>query len=248
VGTSVDGTGARDVTVVPTGSEQSLRHLQWIEGNRRTVDSLSGGKLAYLYIPNTANPGYTSFNRYFFSQRDKKGAVVDERFNGGGNIADYMVYYLQRTAPFNYVTQNYGEDFALPAGIYGPKVMLINEYAGSGGDELPWLFRRFNVGTIVGTRTWGGLVGVGGYPSLMDGGTITAPHIALWSYEGEYEVENKGVAPDIEVEVDPAAWRQGRDVQLERAVAILMAQLAEQGEYVQPPRPAYPRWAENNTP
>jgi tricorn protease len=248
VGPSADGDGARDVTVVPTASEVPLRHLAWIDSNRRTVDSLSGGKLAYLYIPNTANQGYNNFNRYFFSQRDKAGAVVDERYNGGGNIADYMVYYLQKMRPFNYVTQKYGEDLPLPAGIYGPKVMLINEYAGSGGDELPWLFRRYNVGTIVGTRTWGGLVGVGGYPALMDGGTITAPHIALWSLEGEYEVENQGVAPDIEVDVDPAAWRQGRDVQLERAVAILMAQLAEEGEFTTPARPAYPTWAKGNGP
>ncbi len=248
VGPSADGSGARDVTVVPTANEIPLRHLAWIDHNRHVVDSLSGGKLAYLYIPNTANGGYINFNRYFFSQRDKAGAVVDERFNGGGNIADYMVYYLQKMQPFNYVTQKYGRDLPIPAGIYGPKVMLINEYAGSGGDELPWLFRRFGVGTIVGTRTWGGLVGVGGYPALMDGGTITAPHIALWSLEGEYEVENQGVAPDVEVEVDPSAWRQGRDVQLERAVEILMAQLAAEGEFTQPDRPAYPRWAEDNTP
>lgn len=248
VGPSADGSGARDVTVVPIANEVSLRHLEWIDRNRRTVDSLSGGKLAYLYIPNTTNAGYVSFNRYFFSQRDKKGAVVDERFNGGGSNADYMVYYLQRMEPFSYATQRYAIDFPFPVGIYGPKVMLINEYAGSGGDLLPWMFRRFEVGPLVGTRTWGGLVGVGGYPALMDGGSITAPHFSIWSLEGRYEVENQGVAPDIEVEVDPAAWRQGRDVQLERAVAILMAQLARDGEFTDPAKPPYPRWAENNTP
>ena len=242
VGSSADGTGARNVTVVPLGSDGMLRHLAWIDHNRHVVDSLSGGKLAYLYIPNTANEGYTRFNRYFFAQQDKLGAVVDERYNGGGNIADYMVYYLMKNAPFNYITQKYGEDVPIPAGaIYGPKAMLINEWAGSGGDELPWLFRRFKVGPLVGTRTWGGLVGIGGYPELMDGGSITAPRISIWSYEGKYEVENQGVAPDIEVVADPAAWRQGRDVQLERAVRVVMDSLASH-PYVKPARPPFPTW------
>jgi tricorn protease len=248
VGPSADGAGARDATVVPIASETMLRHLAWIDANRRTVERLSGGKLAYLYIPNTANEGYTRFNRYFFAQQDRLGAVVDERYNGGGNIADYMVEYLKRSAPFNYVTQRYGEDVPIPAGaIYGPKAMLINEYAGSGGDELPWLFRRFKVGPLVGTRTWGGLVGIGGYPSLMDGGRVTAPRVSIWSAEGEYEVENKGVPPDVEVEMDPAAWRAGHDAQLERAVAIVMEARAKS-----PPRtatrPPFPTWAEGHTP
>ncbi len=248
VGPNRDGTGARDLTVVPLGNDGMLRHLAWIDHNRHVVDSLSGGKLAYLYIPNTANDGYVRFNRYFFAQQDKQGAVVDERYNGGGNIADYMVYYLLKNAPFNYVTQKYGEDVPIPAGaIYGPKAMLINEWAGSGGDELPWLFRRFGVGPLVGTRTWGGLVGIGGYPDLMDGGTITAPRISIWSYEGRYEVENQGVAPDIEVEFDPSAWRQGRDVQLERAVRVVMDSLA-QHPYVKPARPPFPTWAQGHAP
>jgi len=243
VGPKPDGSGARDVTVVPLPSEVMLRHLAWIDHNRRVVDSLSGGKLGYIYVPNTANEGYTRFNRYFFAQQDKLGAVVDERFNGGGNIADYMVEYLGREAPFNWVTQRYGEDVPIPAGaIYGPKAMLINEYAGSGGDELPWLFRRFKIGLLIGTRTWGGLVGIGGYPPLMDGGLVTAPRVALWTAEGEYAVENKGVAPDVEVDLEPAAWRAGRDSQLEKAVAVLMAELGKRPRAVAK-RPAFPTWA-----
>ena len=243
VGPNANSAAARDVTVVPLASETQLRHLAWIDGNRRIVDNLSGGKLAYLYIPNTANEGYTRFNRYFFAQQDKLGAVVDERYNGGGNIADYMVEYLRREAPFNYVTGRYGEDVPIPAGaIYGPKVMLINEYAGSGGDELPWLFHRLKVGQLVGTRTWGGLVGIGGYPALMDGGTVTAPRIALWTPESDYAVENHGVAPDVEVEIDPAAWRGGHDTQLEKGIAILMEQLGK-ATPVAPKRPAFPTWA-----
>jgi tricorn protease len=247
VGPSADGRGARDVTVVPAANENMLRHLAWVDRNRRVVDSLSGGRAAYLYIPNTANAGYTRFNRYFFAQRDRQGAIVDERYNGGGNIADYMVDYLRKMAPFNYVTSRYGGDLPIPLAIYGPKVMLINEWAGSGGDELPWLFRRYGVGPLVGTRTWGGLVGIGGYPALMDGGGITAPRVALWSFEGEYEVENQGVTPDIEVEVDPALWRQGRDAQLERAVQVLLEEL-QRNPYVAPQRPAFPRWAAGRTP
>jgi tricorn protease len=243
VGPNANGTGARDVTVVPLPSEVMLRHLAWIDANRRTVDKLSGGKLAYIYVPNTANAGYTRFNRYFFAQQDKHGAVVDERFNGGGNIADYMVDYLRREAPFNYVTSRHGEDLPIPAGaIYGPKVMLINEYAGSGGDELPWLFRRYKVGQIVGKRTWGGLVGIGGYPPFMDGGFVTAPRGALWTAEGEYAIENRGVAPDVEVDLEPAAWRAGHDTQLERGVAILMEELAK-APPVAAKRPAFPTWA-----
>jgi tricorn protease len=248
VGPAADGTGARDVTVVPAEGETMLRHLAWIDANRRAVDSLSGGKLAYIYVPNTANEGYTRFNRYFFAQQDKLGAVVDERYNGGGNIADYIVNYLNRKTPFNYVTQRYGQDTPVPAGgIYGPKAMLINQYAGSGGDELPWLFRRFKVGTLVGMRTWGGLVGIGGYPTLMDGGSVTAPRVAIWSYEGKYEVENQGVPPDVEVEMDPAAWRAGHDPQLERAVAILMKELAESPTPVGK-RPPFPTFAKGHTP
>jgi tricorn protease len=243
VGPKPDGSGARDVTVVPVASETMLRHLAWIDHNRRVVDSLSAGKLAYIYVPNTANEGYARFNRYFFAQQDKLGAVVDERFNGGGNIADYMVDYLRRDAPFNWVTSRYGADVPIPAGaIYGPKVMLINEYAGSGGDELPWLFRRYKVGPLIGTRTWGGLVGIGGYPALMDGGMVTAPRIALWTPESEYAVENKGVAPDVEVDLEPAAWRVGRDSQLEKAVAVLMAEIGKRPATAAK-RPAFPTWA-----
>jgi tricorn protease len=243
VGPNASGSGARDVTVVPVANDLMLRHLAWIDANRRTVDRLSGGKVAYVYVPNTANQGYTRFNRYFFAQQDKLGAVVDERGNRGGNIADYMIEYLRRSEPFNLVTSRWGADVPIPAGaIYGPKVMLINENAGSGGDELPWLFRRFKVGPLVGTRTWGGLVGIGGYPTLMDGAFVTAPRVALWASEGVYAVENVGVSPDVEVELDPASWRAGHDPQLERAVTIVMDSLAKN-----PPktfaRPAFPTWA-----
>jgi tricorn protease len=222
VGPSPDGKGAREVTVVPTASENGLRNLAWIEGNRRKVSELSGGKLAYVYLPNTGGAGYTNFNRYYFAQIDKQGAVIDERFNGGGSAADYIIDYMRRPL-MNYWSTREGEDFATPvASIYGPKTMIINEYAGSGGDLMPWLFRQAKVGTLVGKRTWGGLVGIYNYPILIDGGTVTAPRVAFRNAQGELDIENKGVAPDIEVDLDPRLWRAGHDVQLEKAVEVTL--------------------------
>ena len=245
VGPNPDGTGARDVTVVPVASESSLRNLAWIEGNRRKVDELSGGKVAYVYVPDTAGAGYTSFNRYFFAQVGKQGAVIDERFNGGGQLADYIVDYLNRPLRTREITREGLIADEPGASIYGPKAMLINEFAGSGGDALPWYFRKGGIGTLVGKRTWGGLVGIGGYPTLIDGGTVTAPRFALYGLDGQWEVENIGIAPDVEVEHDPKLVRQGRDPQLEKAVEIVLEAVKKNPpkEYPVPPYPKYPpRW------
>jgi tricorn protease len=147
--------GARHVTVVPVASEQALRTRAWVEANRRLVEKLSVGQLAYVYIPNTGQPGYTSFNRYYFSQQDKKGAIIDERFNGGGSAADYIIDVLQRD--FDGYFNNVAGDrypFSSPAaGIWGPKVMIVNEMAGSGGDLMPYMFKRRKIGLLVGKRT-----------------------------------------------------------------------------------------------
>jgi tricorn protease len=227
VAPSPDGKGARDVNVVPVESETSLRRLAWIEGNRRKVDELSGGRLAYVYLPNTGFGGYTNFNRYFFAQVGREGVVVDERFNEGGQLADYIIDYLRRPL-LSRVTARDGADWSSPSeAIYGPKVMIINETAGSGGDALPWYFRKVKLGPLVGTRTWGGLVGIGGYPELIDGGAVTAPRAAIYGLEGEWEVENRGVAPDYEVHLDPAAYRRGHDLQLEKAVELAMQHLKD---------------------
>ena len=225
VGPDPGGANARDVTVVPVAGEQGLRALAWIEDNRRKVDQLSGGKIAYVYLPNTAGAGYTNFNRFFFAQVDKQAALIDERFNGGGTAADYIVDYLKRDLR-NYWSTREGEDFTTPVGgIFGPKAMLINEWAGSGGDAMPWYFRQSKIGPLIGTRTWGGLVGNTGVPQLIDGGGVSSPNLAFRNTQGNLDVENIGVAPDIEVEFDPAAWRQGRDTQLEKAVEYLMGEL-----------------------
>jgi tricorn protease len=240
VGPNPDGTGARDVTVVPVDDESPLRRLAWIEGNRRKVEELSNGRLAYVYLPDTGSGGYTAFNRWYFAQIDRQGAVLDERWNGGGLLADYVIDFLRRPL-MSYAVTREGSTFAFPAAIYGPKVMIINESAGSGGDAMPWYFRKAGLGTLVGRRTWGGLVGIGGYPPLLDGGSVTAPRFAIYGLEGTWEVENVGIAPDVEVELDPKAWRLGHDAQLEKAVDIALSELAKHPLPVHE-RPAYPNY------
>jgi len=245
VGPNADGTGSRTVLVVPVANERPMREQEWIEGNIRKVDALSNGQVAYVYMPNTGGPGFDNFNRYFFAQVDKKAIVIDERYNQGGDIADYVIDVLKRTPMLNYESRQ-GLKSTEPTGaIFGPKAMLINQNAGSGGDLLPWLFRQSKLGTLVGTRTWGGLVGIGGYPVLMDGGTITAPRTALYGLHGEFEIENIGVPPDVVVEDDPKSVAAGHDPQLERAVQIVMDELKKNP----PPQykvPAMPNYHKND--
>jgi tricorn protease len=225
VGPEPDGAKSREVTVVPVENESGLRNLAWIEDNRRKVDQMSGGRLAYVYLPNTAGGGYTNFNRYYFAQVDKQGAVIDERFNGGGAAADYIIDYMRRPL-MNFFATRDGAPFTTPVGsIFGPKAMIVNEYAGSGGDMMPWMFRKAGIGKLIGERTWGGLVGIFGFPPLLDGGRVTAPNLAFYNTEGAWEVENHGVAPDIEVDYDPQAARAGHDPQLEKAVEVVLAEL-----------------------
>lgn len=233
--------GARTVTVVPITNETGLRQRDWIEGNRRKVDELSGGKLAYVYVPNTSNPGYTYFNRYFFAQQHKEGVVIDERFNGGGSAADYFIDVLTRQR-FGYFNNRVADrkPFDSPAaGIWGPKVLIINEMAGSGGDLFPYMFRHAKIGPMVGTRTWGGLVGTWDTPPLLDGGTMIAPRGGFFDLNGKWAVENEGVAPDIHVEMTPKDVIAGRDPQLERAVAEAL-RLLKENPVISQPEPAAP--------
>jgi len=241
VGPHADGQGAREVTVVPLPTEQKLRNRAWEEDNRRKVDTLSGGKIAYVHVPDTNVGGYVNFNRFYFAQVGKLGAVIDERYNHGGQVADYIVDQLKRPLR-NCVISREGEPFCSPlAQIYGPKTMIINEMAGSGGDALPWMFKQDQVGPLVGTRTWGGLVGIYNYPTLLDGGTVTAPRVAIYGLHGEWEVENHGIAPDIEVENDPASVAAGHDRQLEKAVEVTLEAL-KKNPVVIPVHPPYPNY------
>jgi tricorn protease len=239
LGPNPDGGGSRIVQVVPVGNETALRNRDWVEANLRKVDKATGGRVAYVYVPNTSAAGHSFFKRYFYPQVQKDAIIIDERFNSGGSVADYYIDILRRPFIANWAMR-YGTDMKTPfASIQGPKAMLIDETAGSGGDLLPWMFRKYKMGPLVGKRTWGGLVGTLGYPVLMDGGRITAPNLAIWTPEDGWVVENEGVPPDIEVEQTPADVIAGRDPQLEKAIEVVLEELKRN-----PPapasRPAYP--------
>jgi len=228
VSANPNGDGARTVTVVPIPNENRLRNLAWIEDNRRKVDQMTGGRVAYVYLPDTGFGGFTNFTRYFFAQVDKQAVIVDERFNGGGALATDIVEFLNRKLLSSIVTRDGGDEVEPQGAIFGPKVMLINEFAGSGGDAMPWYFRKAGVGKLIGKRTWGGLVGRAAAPPLMDGGGVSAPSSAVWDPEqSQWIAENVGISPDIEVEHDPEAVRNGHDPQLERAVQEILAELAK---------------------
>lgn len=243
VGPNADGSGARDATVVPIPSEARLRNLAWIEENRRKVDKATNGRVAYVYMPDTAFGGRDAFNRYFYAQVGKEGAIIDERYNSGGLLATDIAEVLTRK-PLSRVATRDGDDQMQPQGaIYGPKVMIVNEWAGSGGDAMPWYFRRAGAGQLVGKRTWGGLVGMmAGVPPLMDGGFVTAPSAGVWDpATSKWISENVGVEPDVEVENDPAVVRDGHDPQLEKAIELVMAELTKK-PLSKPHRPTYPNY------
>ncbi|MEM8735632.1 MAG: PDZ domain-containing protein, partial [Planctomycetota bacterium] len=210
-----------ELTVRTLSSESQLRTWSWVAENQRRVDELSDGRLAYVWLPNTGQGGYSYFNRMFFAQQDREGAVIDERNNGGGSAADYIVEVLDRELT-GYFNNRSGDrlPFTQPmAGLFGPKVMIINERAGSGGDLLPFLFRFKKIGPLIGTKTWGGLVGTWDTPPLIDGGRFVAPRGGFIDVDGNWAVEGEGVAPDIEVRNNPKEVIDGGDPQLERAVA-----------------------------
>jgi tricorn protease len=236
--------GARVVTVVPVPSEQTLRTRAWVEANRRLVDKLSNGQLAYVYLPNTGQPGYSSFNRYYFAQQDKAGAIIDERYNGGGSAADYIIDLLQRQFDgyFNNVAGDRYPFTSPSAGIWGPKVMIVNEMAGSGGDLMPYMFRLRKIGPLVGKRTWGGLVHTADTPTFVDGGSMIAPRGGFFTRDGKWAVENEGVAPDVDVENFPKDVIAGHDPQLERAVEEAMRLLQEHPLDRKITEPAPPTW------
>lgn len=219
--------GAREVVVVPIniGQEMELRKMDWVENNRKRVDKLSNGQIAYVYMPNTGPDGYSYFNRYYFSQMDKKALLMDERNNGGGWVADYVIDLLSREL-ISYWAIRDGKSFTTPGnGIFGPKAMLINENAGSGGDMMPYMFKNKGLGKLVGRTTMGILVGISGYPSLIDGGSITSPNFGIYDTNGKWIIENEGVAPDIFVEQTPKDLLEGRDPQLERTVQQLQEEM-----------------------
>lgn len=239
VGPNADGTDSRQVQVVPIDDEENLRNRAWVEANIKKVHEATNGRVGYVWLPNTAIPGFIEFKRYFYPQAHLDGMIVDERFNGGGLLADYYVDLLRRPVSA-YWAMRYGADLKTPiASIQGPKALLIDETAGSGGDFFPWMFRKLNLGPLIGKRTWGGLVGVLGFPPLLDGGNISAPNIAFWAPEEGYGIENVGVPPDIDVEMWPAEVNAGKDPQLERAIQHVLGEL-EKNPPKKPQRPPFP--------
>ena len=219
------GKGRRDITVEPIANESLLRRWAWIDGNRRKVQEKSGGRIAYVYMPDTAGQGFEHFNRMFFAQIDKQALIVDDRKNGGGQAANYVTELLSRPYLGSWKDRD-GLVFDTPGGaIYGPKAMLVDQDAGSGGDFMPYAFKRVGLGPLIGKRTWGGLIGISANPPLIDGGFLTVPFFRFYTPDGEWRIENEGVAPDIDVELDPAAVNRGEDTQLDAAIADVLKRL-----------------------
>ncbi len=244
LGSTPDDQNNREVSVTPIADEGRLRVSAWMVDNMHEVDRLSGGRLAYVYLPDTNEAGYDLFNRFYFSQLGKQGAVIDERFNGGGQIPDTIIQNLQLHVWSYHVTRD-GFPLITPTpAIFGPKVLMINQFCASGGDALAWYFRHEKLGSLVGERTWGGLVGVGGsYPILIDGGQVTTPRYRFMTPDLKWDVENVGVPPDYATELDPHAWRQGQDVQLQKAVKVLMEELKSNPPTdLRPQPPAFPNY------
>ncbi len=238
VGRTPDDPHPRSFTVKPIGSEASLRYVAWVEDNRAKVARATNGRIAYIHVPNTAVQGIKEFTRQYYPQVDKDGIIVDERFNGGGFIPDFFVERLGRTTRSYWSTRD-GRDFRTPpTAIDGPKCILANQYAGSGGDCFPYYFRQAGLGPVIGKRTWGGLVGISHDLPLVDGGSVTMPDFGFWNLKGEWDVENHGVDPDIEVENTPDAMVAGHDPQLERAIQYCNEQLRDH-PFTRPTRPRY---------
>ncbi len=226
VGTSANDPKARTYTVVPIASEASLRYTAWVDDNREKVAKATGGRIAYIHVPNTAIAGIQEFTKQYYPQIDKQGIIVDERFNGGGFIPDFFVERLWRKTWVAWSTRD-GEGFRTPqTAIDGPKCILVNEYAGSGGDAFPFYFKMQGLGPVIGKRTWGGLVGISHSLPFVDGGSVTMPDFGMYDPRtGQWLVENHGVDPDIEVENAPDLMVKGHDPQLEKAIEWSLEQL-----------------------
>lgn len=246
LGANADGTGSREVTVVPVPFEGELRQNAWIEDNRRRVWEATNGRVGYAHIPDTGGGGWQAFQRYFYAQAGKDGFIVDERHNSGGSVNDFMVRELTKPLDFFSATR-YGANWYIPnTGIYGPKVMIANEMAGSGGDIFPYIFKQYKAGKLVGKRTWGAMITNYGF-SVVDGGRISSPDDAMFNVKtGQWIIENEGTPPDIEVELDPYLWRQGKDAQLEKAIEVILKDL-ENYKPVRPKTPPYPEWSKQPT-
>jgi tricorn protease len=230
---------AREVTVRTLASEVNLRYRYWIEQNRLAVEKASGGRIGYIYVPDTGIPGQNDLFRQFTSQMDKDALLIDERWNGGGQIPTRFIELLNRPVT-NQWARRHGADWVWPIdGHRGPKAMLVNGLAGSGGDAFPWYFQQAKLGKVLGTRTWGGLVGISGYPPLLDGAETKVPGFAFYKTDGNWGIEGHGVEPDITVMDDPAQMQNGADPQLAAGIAHLLEEL-KRNPFIPAKRPPYP--------
>jgi tricorn protease len=232
--------GAWEVVVRPIPNESQLRYIDWVESRRKIVEKATDGRVGYMHVPDTSIAGIIMFDKYLNAQIGKDGLIVDERYNHGGSIPDFYIEKLQRSL-LSMLTPRNGLDSPFPSqAIFGPKIMIVNELAGSGGDAFPWFFHLQKIGPIVGTRTWGGLIGYSRNIPMMDGGSVTAPEFAFWTPEkgGEWIVENRGVEPDYVVEERPDLVVSGHDPQLEKAIALAMEGIKKIPSM--PARPAFP--------
>jgi tricorn protease len=230
---------AREVIVQTIGNDGNLRMRAWIEKNRKYVEEKTGGRVGYLYVPDTGVNGQNNLFRQFYGQALKDALIIDERWNGGGQIPTRFIELLNRPATNYWATRGQQDIHWPPDSHQGPKAMLINEDAGSGGDAFPHYFRQAGIGKLIGRRTWGGLVGISGNPAMIDGGRISVPTFAFYDNDGTWGIEGHGVDPDIEVMDDPSQMVDGGDPQLDAAIAHILEEL-ENNAYQKPQRPAYP--------
>jgi tricorn protease len=228
--------GSRKLIVETLTNETRLRHLVWMESNRKKVDEATDGKVGYVYVRSTGLDGQSELVRQFMAQWDKEGLIIDERFNNGGQIPDRFIELLNRK-PLAYWAVRDGKDWQWPpVAHFGPQVMLINGWSGSGGDAFPDYFRKAGLGPLIGARTWGGLIGISGAPQLIDGGMVTVPTFRMYDPDGKWFREGHGVDPDIEVEEDPSALAKGNDAQLEKAIEVVLEEIGKNG-YKKPEHP-----------
>jgi tricorn protease len=236
VAKSAGGRKSRDITIVPIGSERSLRYRYWAENNRRKVDEATGGRIGYMHLPDMSSQGLKEFSKAFNAQIDKQGMVVDVRYNGGGFVSEMILEKLRRELAGMFTARNAGDESYPWMLVHGPMVCIINEHAGSDGDIFPYFFRHYKLGKVIGRRTWGGVVGIRMDKRLVDGGGFTMPEYGTYGIKRTWIMEGYGVDPDIKVELLPEDFIDGRDPQLDKAIGIALDEL-EKADWIKPPRP-----------
>ncbi len=236
VAKSAGGRAGRDIVVVPIYSETDLRYRAWVENNRRKVEEATGGRIGYVHLPDMSTDGLKEFSKAFYGQIDKQGLVVDVRYNGGGFVSEIILEKLRRELAGMFAARNAGDETYPWSMIYGPMVCIINEHAGSDGDLFPYFFRRYKLGKVIGRRTWGGVIGIRMDKRLVDFGGFTMPEFANYGINRDWVIEGHGVDPDIDVDLLPEDFVDGRDPQLEKAIEVAVDEL-ENGNWVKPARP-----------